>query len=42
VYVEGNEVHFVRLEYDFEAAAKKIYAVPELDSFEGDRLSEGR
>jgi len=42
VFVEGNEVHFVRLEYDFEATAKKIYAVPELDSFEGDRLSEGR
>ena len=41
-YVEGNEVHFVRLEYDFEATAKKIYDVQLLDNFEGDRLSEGK
>ena len=42
VYVEGNEVHFVRLNYDFETTAKKIYAIEELDNFEGDRLKEGR
>jgi len=41
-YIEGNEVHFVRLEYDYEATAKKIYAIGELDDFEADRLSEGR
>ena len=42
VYIQGNEVHFVRLEYDFAATAKKIYAVEELDDFEGDRLADGR
>ncbi|MBN1818690.1 MAG: metallophosphoesterase family protein [Sedimentisphaerales bacterium] len=42
VYIEGNEVHFVRLEYDYKTAAQKIYDVPELDNFEGDRLADGR
>jgi len=42
VYVEENKVNFVRLEYDFETTAKKIYAIEELDNFEADRLSEGR
>ena len=41
-YVSGGEVHFVRLEYDYETAAKKIYEIDELDNFEGDRLIEGR
>jgi len=42
VYVQENEVHFVRLEYDFETAAKKIYDTASLDNFEGDRLFEGK
>lgn len=42
VYVQDNEVHFVRLDYDYEAAAKKIYDIDDLDDFEGDRLYEGR
>lgn len=42
VYLKDNEVHFVRLEYDYKTAAEKIYAVPELDDFEGDRLADGR
>jgi len=42
VYVEKNNVHFVRLEYDYETTQKKIYDIPELDNFEADRLSEGR
>ena len=41
-YIEGNEVHFVRLKYDHEATAEKIYKVGQLDDFEGDRLFEGR
>ena len=41
-YIEGNNIHFVRLEYDFQTTAKKIYAIKELDNFEADRLSEGR
>lgn len=42
VYIEQNNVHFVRLEYDYKTTAKKIYSIEELDNFEADRLSEGR
>ncbi len=35
-------LEFVRLEYDIEKAARKIYDVPELDDFLGTRLFEGR
>ena len=35
-------VTFRRLAYDFEATIQKIYAVPELDPFLGDRLRQGR
>ncbi len=40
--VNGAEVTFHRVEYDVEAVAKKIYAIPELADFLGDRLREGR
>ena len=42
VYVEANEVHFVRLEYDFETTMKKIRSIDELDNFHADRLQSGR
>ncbi|MBN1392177.1 MAG: metallophosphoesterase family protein [Sedimentisphaerales bacterium] len=42
VYVEDNEVNFVRLEYDYETTMKKIYAIEQLDRFHADRLREGR
>jgi diadenosine tetraphosphatase ApaH/serine/threonine PP2A family protein phosphatase len=42
VYIDGNTVHFVRLEYDFETTIKKILAIEELDPFHGERLREGR
>ncbi|MDO8303591.1 MAG: metallophosphoesterase family protein [Sedimentisphaerales bacterium] len=42
VYVEGNKINFVRLEYDLESTVKKIYEIKELDNFEADRLREGR
>lgn len=42
VYLEKNNVHFVRLEYDYKTTQKKIYSIEELDDFEADRLSEGR
>ena len=42
VYVDGNEVHFVRLEYDFETTCEKIRAIEQLDNFQADRLREGR
>jgi predicted phosphodiesterase len=35
-------VEFVRLEYDVEKAARKIFDTPELDDFLGSRLFEGR
>ena len=35
-------LEFVRLEYDIEKAARKIYDAPELDDFLGTRLFEGR
>ena len=35
-------VTFRRLPYDFESTIQKIYAVPELDPFLGDRLRQGR
>ena len=42
VYVEENQVHFVRLEYDFEATADKILAIERLDNFHAERLRDGR
>jgi predicted phosphodiesterase len=42
VYVDGNEVHFVRLLYDFETTAKKIKSIKQLDDFQAERLREGR
>ena len=35
-------VEFVRLEYDIEKSARKIFDIPELDDFLGSRLYEGR
>ncbi len=42
IYFEGNEVHFVRLEYDFETTINKIKAIEQLDNFHAERLAEGR
>ncbi len=42
VYVDGNEVNFVRLEYDFETTMKKIKSITSLDNFHAERLREGR
>ncbi|AQQ70345.1 phosphodiesterase [Limihaloglobus sulfuriphilus] len=41
-YVEGNEVHFVRVKYDMEKTIEKIYSIDGLDNFEADRLREGK
>ncbi len=41
-YIQDNEIRFVRLEYDYQTAAKKIYAIDQLDNFEADRLFDGR
>ncbi len=42
VYVNENQVHFVRLQYDFETTAKKIIAIEQLDNFHAERLRDGR
>jgi len=42
VYVDENEVHFVRVEYDFETTITKIKAIEQLDNFHAERLQDGR
>ena len=39
---ETTTVDFFRLEYDIESVCEKIYAIPELSNWLGDRLREGR
>lgn len=42
VIVNDNVVEFVRVEYDIDTTVKKVYAIPDLDNFLGDRLRDGR
>ena len=42
VVLEDDLVQFRRVEYPLEKTVEKIYAVPELDNFLGDRLRDGR
>jgi hypothetical protein len=42
VLFDGNTIWFRRVEYDVEVTIRKIYAVPGLENFFGDRLREGR
>ena len=35
-------ITFRRLSYDFEKTIQKIYAIPDLEPFLGDRLRQGR
>ena len=42
VVLDDNHVTFRRVEYPFEETIRKIYEIPELDNFLGDRLREGR
>jgi len=42
VYVNENQVHFVRLQYDFETTMEKIMAIEQLDNFHAERLRDGR
>lgn len=39
---EGYVVKFQRVDYDFGKTAEKIYNIPDLDNFLGDRLRDGR
>ena len=40
--VTADQVQFVRVPYDVDAVAEKVYAIPELDDYQGTRLKEGR
>ncbi|MFW6133262.1 MAG: metallophosphoesterase family protein [Planctomycetota bacterium] len=42
VLLEPNLVRFVRVEYDADAVAEKVYAIDALDDYLGTRLKEGR
>jgi predicted phosphodiesterase len=42
VVLDGNIVNFKRVDYDFNKTAQKIYDIPDLDNFLGDRLKDGR
>jgi predicted phosphodiesterase len=42
VVLEDNVVRFRRVEYPFEKTITKIYDIPDLDNFLGDRLRDGR
>jgi len=42
VVLEDDLLTFVRVEYDPRVTQKKIYDIPDLDNFLGDRLLEGR
>ncbi len=42
VYVDDNQVNFVRLEYDIETTMGKIRAIEQLDNFQAERLRDGR
>lgn len=42
VLLEDETIRYQRVEYDVDATIRKIYAIPELENFLGDRLREGR
>ena len=42
VVLDDHTVNFKRVEYDFDTTAGKIYDIPDLDNFLGDRLRDGR
>ena len=42
VVLEDDLVRFRRVEYPFEKTISKIYDIPDLDNFLGDRLRDGR
>ncbi len=42
VILEDQLITFRRVEYDWTKTRDKIYAIPDLDNFLGDRLGEGR
>lgn len=42
VIQEDDRITFHRIDYDVNVTANKIYAIPDLDNFLGDRIKQGR
>jgi predicted phosphodiesterase len=42
IMLDGETIRYRRVEYDIETTINKIYAIPELENFLGDRLRDGR
>ena len=42
ILLDGDTIRFQRVQYDVDTTIKKIYAIPELENFLGDRLRDGR
>jgi predicted phosphodiesterase len=42
VMLDGDTVQYRRVEYDIDSTVRKIYEIPDLENFLGDRLRDGR
>jgi len=42
ILLDGDTIRYNRVEYDIDTTVKKIYAIPSLENFLGDRLRDGR
>src|SRR5207302_1652811 len=42
ILLDGDTIRYRRVEYDIDTTVKKIYAIPDLENFLGDRLRDGR
>ncbi len=42
VLLDGETIRFRRVEYDIDTTVRKIYDIPDLENFLGDRLRDGR
>jgi predicted phosphodiesterase len=42
IMLDADTIRYRRVEYDIDTTIKKIYAIPDLENFLGDRLRDGR
>ena len=42
ILLDDSTIRYRRVEYDIDTTVKKIYAIPDLENFLGDRLRDGR
>jgi hypothetical protein len=42
VLLDGETIRYRRVEYAIDSTVQKIYAIPDLENFLGDRLRDGR